>query len=292
MKHLIRTVDLRFFQDDANGEYGLAHAETLAGPNGSDGFNAFWDGRGLQHDVFEHAHEFTSPYFRGDYAMNVGGEMAAMGALWYYFDTLGLHERQFPGQIHWMGDTMRRGTEDMVKETLNEGYCQFGYTLESNVPRQRPTDNSELEAQLDLYWDNVKGYKGRERPRGAVGRLFKEEIDREAEFISVYRKSLTKRKIQDLHRWGYRMAEKLVPNTYENRETLAGFIAFWDAFCKRNKAEELAALYRGLIVKLFRDGETVSWEAYLVTQDGGEVKVTEHFHVEDLYQLDLEEAMA
>src|SRR4051812_49426606 len=63
-KKLVRTVDLRFFQDDANGEWGVTHKETCPGNGNGEEFNAFWDGRGIFHDVFEHAHEFTDKHFR------------------------------------------------------------------------------------------------------------------------------------------------------------------------------------------------------------------------------------
>lgn len=281
---LVHELKWRFFQDDANGEWGIANEPTIGYQNGSDGFNAFWDGRGLFHEAFEHWFEHKHPHFLGEAAMNIGGEMAAMGALWYYFDELGVHSRQQPGNIHWFGDSMRRTTEDMVTEVLNEGYCQFGQVLVSEVPKQRPTDNSELECQLDLYWNNVKGHK--------VDKWGHARDDKRAkEMAAIYRKSLSKRKIQDLHRWGYRMASELVPNHYENRETLSEFITFWDKFCKNNRAEEIAQVCNYLTIKLFRDeDERVTWKAYLTGQPGTgihELEVTEHFSVEDLYQMEL-----
>src|SRR5690606_27490276 len=75
-RKLVREVRLQFFCDPAHGEWGLAHENTIE-PQG-DGFNAFWSGTtGIFHDVFEHAHEHTG-YFQGPYAMNIGGEIAAM----------------------------------------------------------------------------------------------------------------------------------------------------------------------------------------------------------------------
>ncbi len=285
-KRLVHTVKLRFFEDQANGEWGLAHNETYKENNGGDGFNAFWDGRGLFHDVWEHWFELEHKYFKGHSAMNVGGEMAAMGALWYYYDTLGLHERQFPGNVNYMGDMMRRGTEDLVTEALSEGYCNFGSTLESSVPNQKETDNNELECQLDLYWSNVLKHKVYEH--GEVNR-----DERAKESADIYRKSLSKRKIQNLHRWGYRMAEKLVPHTYANRQTLANFIAFWGDFCKRNKADELKDTFRYLDIKVWKDSEgDISWKGYLIAQQGlgihKPIEVHKHFSMEDVYALSAE----
>lgn len=47
-KHIVR---LEFFRDEADGDYGLAHEKTI-GLNES--FNAFWNGIGIFHDVFEY----------------------------------------------------------------------------------------------------------------------------------------------------------------------------------------------------------------------------------------------
>jgi hypothetical protein len=47
-KHIVR---LEFFQDHADGSYGLAHEKTISNDTS---FNAFWHGIGIFHDVFEH----------------------------------------------------------------------------------------------------------------------------------------------------------------------------------------------------------------------------------------------
>lgn len=275
----IHEVKLRFFEDQANGEWGLAHVKTYEETNGGDGFNAFWDGRGLFHDVFEHWFELEHPLFQGESAMNIGGEMAAMGAMWYYFDELRLYDRQsvsarqFGG---WDGNVMRRSTESEILEAIGSGYCNFGYELISAVKRQKPTDNSELEFQIDMYWNNIQDYK-----RDVRG-------EQEKEFADNYRKSITKSKIANLHRWGYRMAAKLIPHNSENRCTLSEFISFFDTFCKANKAEEIARLCNYMVIKVFKDDDDrISWKAYLIGQDGtgiGEVELTEHFDLySDLY---------
>ena len=86
--NLVRCVRMKFFQDSDNGEWGLTHDDTQSG---DECFNAFWSATGIFHDVFEHAHEH-SKYFRGEAALNVGGEMAAMGAMYYFIHRLGLRE--------------------------------------------------------------------------------------------------------------------------------------------------------------------------------------------------------
>ena len=138
-----------FFEDDATGEYGLTHKQTY---NHNISFNAFWSGIGIFHDIFEHYHEY-SKYFLGQYAMNIGGEMAAMGHMTYYVEKLGVYNRlkqgyNFRGTEHAAIET----TSSMVEEAIQEGYSNYGYTLESNVPKQAPINETDLEYELkDFY---------------------------------------------------------------------------------------------------------------------------------------------
>jgi hypothetical protein len=274
MKRLIKTVDLIFFQDDANGEFGLAHKETYNESNNP--FNAFWSGMGIFHDVFEHSHEFTHKYFRGDYAMNIGGEMAAMGSMLYYIDEMGISNRLRQG-FNWRsnGETMRESTFAEVHEAISSGYCNYGYTLESNVPKQRPSDNGELEYQIAEYYKKVKTLP-----------LSTDENERE--FGRDYKKSVTFRKIADLHRYGYRMAAKLVPHNWDNVATLTSFITFWDNFTKNNSAEEMQNSFKGLTIKLYKDENGfISWKGVFKSRDKYSVKdamVTENTKYFDIYE--------
>lgn len=252
MKRLIKKVDLVFFCDDATGEYGLAHKETYDDYNGS--FNAFWGGIGIFHDVFEHSHEYTNKYFRGDYAMNIGGEMAAMGAMWYYIDTLGVWNRlgNRPS-IYTHSQSMRLTTQDMIVDAVKYGNIQYGSTLESNVPKQKPVDNWTLESEIEEYWHEVKKLKP------------ETDYEQEREDCERYKESLSFRKIADLHRYGYRMAEKMVPDTLENRNTLCDFLSFFEEFCANNDAKELATFFNGMEVKLYKDSEgNITWKAVLI----------------------------
>lgn len=248
MKRLIKTVDLRFFKDSATGETGLCHYNTQD-DNYGQAFNAFWNGIGLFHDVFEHSHEYENKYFRGDYAMNVGGEMAAMGAMWYYFETLSVNNRMSWSSYVPPSESMKRTTLDMVHEAIEDGYTSYGNVLLSNVPKQRPVENSELEYQIEDYWKKVKELST------------KTEYEQERESGKEYKKSVTFRKIADLHRYGYRMAERLVPNKWDNARVLENFIEQWDTFCKANNAEEIANQCQGITVKLYKDENgLISWK--------------------------------
>lgn len=269
MKRLFKTVDLVFFEDES-GTHGVTHKETV------DGFDAFWNGIGLFHDVFEHSHEHTHKYFRGDYAMNLGGEMAAMGALWYFYDSLGVYNRLKANGMYAPSEIMREGTSSHMVEYLQDGYTRTGPTLTSKVPAQRPTDNGELEYQIAEYWKLVQ--------RTSPSTKYEQEMESAIE----YKKSVTFRKIADLHRYGYRMAERMVPENWENRATLVAFIDFFETFCKNNSAETLARIFRKMVVKLYKDENGfVSWKVVLIAQDGTGVKNYTIRHDNDI-QDDLE----
>ncbi|NJO63186.1 MAG: hypothetical protein HC836_34695 [Richelia sp. RM2_1_2] len=256
MKRLIKTVDLIFFQDDANGEYGLAHKETY---NENNAFNAFWSAIGMFHDVFEHAHEHTHKYFKGNYAMNLGGELAAMGSFWYYIDELGISNRFPNDRSRWNpGESMRETTCSDMREAIKDGYCRYGYTLESNVPKQKPVDNCGLEDEMRTYWDTIKDTHFTNDYKGSY------DYEQEREFSISYKQSVSFGKIANLHRYGYRMAERMVPNNKENYITLTEFIDFWNNFTKNNNAEELMSMYKGITVKLYKEAGEISWKAFLV----------------------------
>lgn len=254
-KRLVRKVELRFFCDDATGEYGLTHAETIEG-----GFNAFWGGIGMFHDVWEHAHEHTHKYFRGRFAMNIGGEMTAMGAMWYYQNSLGLHSKRMinPNSIWDPADLMRRTTQDDIQEAIQEANCQFGSCLESNVPRQRPVNDSELEYQIEKMWAEIKTFNFKPGEYSE---------DNEKEYAQEYKASCSFRKIADLHRFGYRYAERLVPYSRENWQMMYDFIDFWNAFCKNNVAKDLQYWTRGITFYIYKQEGQVTWRAKLVSSD-------------------------
>lgn len=226
-KRLIRKVSLRFFQDDSSGEYGLTHFDTIEG-DGINSFNAFWDGMGIFHDVFEHAHEF-SKYFRGESAMNIGGEMAAMGALWYFYDYCGMYNRL--NTNYYSADVIARdGTLNLVQEAIENGNMQFGDTLQSGVPKQG-TSNAGLEWIIKDLCDSVKKFIPNKDNKDS-----KEDwTERQNEICRAYKDSVTFRKIADLHRYGYRMAARLVPSSGYNSNVLVGFKQTWDDFTKKQR---------------------------------------------------------
>lgn len=250
MKRLIHTVELEFFRDPANGEYGVAHRDTIDDDSG--GFNAFWGGVGILHDVFEHWFENKHKYFKSNNAQNVGGEIAAMGACYYYAYELGAQCRN--SNYDNKGSIMRSTTIEIF-DAISSGWCPYGHTLECGVPYQEPT-NECFEQFINEYYKSIL-------PKKNSAIRSKVDTD-EANYGREYAKSITLSKVQRLYRWGFRMAERLIPDTSDNCYMLDAFCKYLNIFCKNNPAEDLAIMYKYMTVKLYKDKHgDVSWRIIL-----------------------------
>lgn len=251
-KRIVKRVSLRFFQDEANGEWGLTHKDTIDSHNG---FNAFWGSNLIFHDLFEHSHEHIDKYFRGEYAMNIGGEIAAMGALWYYYGQLGIHKR-LTTNYNSADDNVIGTTFYMMQEAIESGYCQFGNQLLCNVPEQKPIDDSSLENIIQDHFERLQALIVNKKNR---------LDEREIVYAKEYKESCTLDKLQNLYRYGFNMAKRIIPDKWENTNTLNEFLGIWDKFCKENSAEEMALSYRELEFYLYRDNEgIISWKAVFI----------------------------
>jgi len=261
---LIKTVDLVFFEDDASGNWGLAHKETY---NENNAFNAFWNGIGVFHDVFEHYFENKHKYFKGDYGMNVGGEMVASGHMWYYRNKLGMYNMRLQdGYQTTASKKMIDNTSDLVQEAICSGYANYGSKLESNIPKQSPADDYDLEDELSNFWQDVKSWN------------FRNDYYDERKYSETYKKSISFKKIVDLHRWGFKQEEKYVPDNYENKDVLCNFIEFWDKFCKNNNPKNIASYCKGITIKVYKNKDVISWKAFLIPQYGTGLKTTQITH--------------
>lgn len=247
----MKKVCLKFFQDDATGEYGLAHSNAL-----DKGFNAFWNGIGIFHDVFEHAHEDNHKYFRGAYAFNVGGEMMASGATLYYSEELGVYNRRMRNMWKpWEQNVIESGYGVIIDGLAGHGaYSEFGNELLSKVPYQRPVYSSSLEWAITDGWDTIQGY---------MNRPLSTSDENEIEEIRDLRKSVTKRKFYDLYRYGFRYAERMVPDNASNRDTLIEFIDYWNAVTKNDTAEDVQRDVYSITFSLSKNKGIISWQAYV-----------------------------
>lgn len=80
------------------------------------------------------------------------------------------------------------------------------------------------------------------------------------------------------------MAEKLVPNNWENRRVCEDFIEFWDDFCRNNEAESLFGMR--LEINLYKVEGNIKWNAYLL-HDNGKTKIRHtNYILDNIYSLD------
>lgn len=256
-------VNLIFFQDDANGDFGLTHDNTIDPDNG---FNAFWNGIGIFHDVFEHYFEGKNKYFQGDNFLNVGGEMAAMGHAMAYYENIGQH-RQFGNSWSNFMDTCTNETISMVHEAINDGYIRFGSTLESGVPYQKPVYiyGSDFETVINYNYDNqLKPLKTR-TPEA--------EYNDDLQNALMYQKSLKKSKFINLYRYGYKQAYKIMAGDEDfNKNVLREFIEFFDKFTKILNAEELTGMFESIDFNITKVNGKLRWSAELISNYPEEIE--------------------
>lgn len=261
----IHRVKLNFLQDENTGEYGLTHADTCNNGYGN-GFNAFWSGVGIFHDVFEHYQEY-SKYFQGDNSLNVGGEMFALGACWYYYDVIGLHgvRELSRNSIYSFSENVRMSTESLIQDAIYSGYCQYGDTLNCAVPKQSPVDNEELEYLIQQLATNVKGFK---YGNSKSDKYYSQD---EAQYADSYKRSVTFSRIARLHRYGYKQARLLVPDNIDNQNTLRNFIEMFNDFCKNNNAEEMNNTFSGIEFEVRKVKQVIKVKCTLISRYPSEV---------------------
>jgi hypothetical protein len=247
----MRTVELKLFQDDANGEYGVAHSNSI-----DRRFNAFWNGIGIFHDVFEHWFEETHPYFKGDYAFNIGGEVAAMGACLYYYGIVGDLRRLNPRNIYSFDHNCIYSTHYAMIEAMTEAQFDFGNRFLSAIPEQKPGPYM-LESMISEHWYMIEEAKKEKQIRGWASEWKNECL--------AYRRSLTYKRLRNLYRWGWRMAEEHAEDRNESEPILTDFIIHWEAFCRQNPASELYGAYSKLVFEVQTDG-TPYWDAYFINR--------------------------
>lgn len=257
---LIKTIYLELHRDTDSGIWGLVPKGTTDGDNR---FNSFWDPRGIFHDTFEHNFENTHKYFKNDYALNLGGELAAMGALWYYYSEMGFSKRMgsMGSYSYSPGDSMRNTTLSEIREICHTGWHRYGEELLSAIPYQKPVDNVELEYQIRKYWEEVKKLQP------------ESDSEQDIDFANSYLKSVSLQKIANLHRWGYRMAQRLVPDKKDNYLMLEDF---YDTMTKltRLDAEHIYNLgFSELVIKLYRKNSKLDWKAKLMGESVKSVNI-------------------
>jgi hypothetical protein len=246
-----------------SGKYITGLRPTWIADSGAD-FDPVWAGDSIFHDVFEESH--GEPYFEGALAFNLGAEMAAMGALYYYQQDLGI--QRFRGQyadveaatavIGNTRDLLLNAWTDGMQAVMPRSICsESGLLLRSEVPDQQPVDPpSLLDAVVEAYWTGVEAYT-----RSA-------QVPPASELVERFRESVTKERIFNLHRWGWHEAKRKVPLLPVNRDACNHFIDFWTHFCQTHSAEELQLKYRGILFNVEHEGGPIRVDAKWIDMGG------------------------
>lgn len=244
---------LQFFNDDATGEYGVTHQKTVGE------FNPFWSGDGFFHDVFEHYFELEHPYFMGDYGLNLGGEIAAMGhAAWY--GMVGLRDMRFGSKMYGFESSIVRTTYNDMAEAIMYGYSNYGDTLTCKVPYQKFVDyNSECIINDHLCMLEELKEKNKLQQDDHY------DSDQEKQWAKRYSRSCTESKITRLYRWGYKQAQKICPS-HNQSDVLREFIEYWDLFCKENPAANIQLFYKNIVFDVIK-GINLKWDCHFVTKN-------------------------
>lgn len=237
-------------------------------------FDPVWNGEAIFHDVFEHWHEGIG-FFKGPNALNLGGEMVASGALYYFQANLGV-ERFCGDNAGVVAETaVFRNTRDLLIEAWTHGMkaCRppsicpkYGLILRSGVPPQHPTPpSSNLEGVLAAYWSGVEDH---------AKTVSLHAVPRSAQ---VFRDSVTSARVNDLHRWGWHEASRSVPSVDGNGDRLTAFIRFWNRFCTTYAAEDLVNKYCAVSFHIYHDNGPVTIDATFEANDGSTKPVSEWY---------------
>ncbi len=249
-----RKVLLQFFEDDATGEKGLTHHNTI-----TLGFNSFWDGKMMFHDVFEHYFEEESIYFRGSYAGNIVGEMAAAGHYAYYFQMFGWEflDKRLYGDPSRQYHVIRNFTRGEVLNAIDGGYSSFGSVLLCNLPYQKDTCDCNFEFEIDDYICEIQSTP-----------VVTTDPD-ERRDATIFKESCKPSYFRRAHRWGYHQAKKIFPENEwkHNKKVVLDFIDYWQRFCKDTSAEEMMSMYKYLEFTITTVKGKTNWKANFISHE-------------------------
>jgi hypothetical protein len=252
---------LTFHNDYATGEWGLLPKNSI---KIDEPFNSFWTHQGIFHDIFEHHFEGNNKYFQNNYAFNIGGEVAAMGHLAYYYFKYYLEDRWFSNNsIYSRDEQIIHTTFSDMQEGIVNGYFHYGDKLECNVPRVLKKDYKyHLETIVDEH-----SYKIRKTLPKKESGYHSMDFQRQKD----YKRSITYSKLKRLYYWGWKNAEKIAPYSEENRDKLKGFLNYWKNFTSHYKAEEVYGFIKDIEFTV-KGGEKFNWDCIFITHEGQKIK--------------------
>lgn len=210
------TVDLIMHEDDANGEVGLCHKNTVGT------FNAFWGADGIFHDVFEHYFEGMNRHFFNKKELTLWGEMCASGHAIAYKD-IGIDSFQFRSSYKgrdFTADTMGILNDAFYQiEHINEEYPYLEYSVDRElcgVPYQKQINHYNLDSWINDYLYSIN-----------------QKRQSECKKVAKFAKSISRAKIKDCYIYGYKQAMKIIGNDkHDSYQKLEEFLQEWNTICK------------------------------------------------------------
>lgn len=238
-------------------------------PSNSDSFDPVNTSEMIFHDVFEHFFEGTGQFIE-DKKDCVGGEIAAMGKLAYFTQTMGVYNRL---------NTTYSDNCTIIKNSI---------TLETHY--QGSLDILKIHEKPSYSWDL-------EDICNEITHRLKEESRDEDD---CYRKvKVHKRDVSNLLRWGFRNAEKDIPDNKENLITLCDFIELWKKILNSEYAT-IKSEFKELEFIIYKEEDIISWKATLtpnyydyyedivITNNNSIEEITKLFEVEDeLFEIEI-----
>lgn len=231
---MIHKVDFRICEDD-HGDRGLIPAK-IHHHQLFYKFNAAWNARFIMHDIFEHWFELDAP-FVGRHEIEPDGEIAAMGACWYYLSVLrpSTLEKFFYNQNIAPDDNIVASMAMPIENATGNRMLKLPYIRKNGI-------------DLSFFAEGILNYK------------YEEQSD--------YINSMSKLKIERLMRWGYNKAEKLIANTYQNAQIYDEIHYFFEDLVQKNDRDYLTQMwdYLSFSMKTSR-GNIQSWNVQISGYD-------------------------
>jgi hypothetical protein len=260
--NLTRVVTFIPHYSQEKGTWGIAPAQAVCEGHA---FDPAWSSELIFHDVFEHSHEGIAP-FTGKYAMNIAGEMAASGAMYYFIEDLKLTRFPYSKSSATGLEAMTQNTLDLISEALSRDNSDWAPKTLSprnsdkllcNVPEQALIpSSSNLENDLIRYWQKYVDVSEKSyRNSTALG----------------LRDSISFKKIANLHRWGWWEAKRQIPPSQGNIDALARFIDAWEWACQAIDPRVIAQKCDSIDIIIDTQDSSLEWRIILTLKNGSNI---------------------
>jgi hypothetical protein len=236
---------LKYHQDDATGEWGFAHKNTIS--NEFNTFNAFWSPEGIFHDVFEHYFEGEHKYFENYGFMTIFGEACASGHAIAYYE-IGIDSfkyRKFPNRdftadsINYLKEFVYQKSDDPESAYIDYPACKNNCL----IPYQKPTNNYYLENTISDYLFAIRLYMNEKGVKND-GDIWLSGITR-------------------AYRYGYRQAKKIIgKNSKQSYYILNDFLIQWNNLTKQLNADNL-----------YINNNELNYILFKIKQSNGKLKI-------------------